>query len=83
MMRQFKTTLHDPNLDRPVSQIYNAIDRFPWGARYELSQGESGKFYATGEIELAISELARYGKDTYDYNTFTTPIQVTVYPTQD
>jgi hypothetical protein len=81
-IRDHKTIVHDPKLDRPITAYYNGLDRSPVGSRYELQQGESGKFYVCGNLELAITELARYGKDHYDYNTFQTPIQVTVYAQQ-
>lgn len=79
MTFQHFTTVHDPAFDQPVKRCYDGISRLSSGARFELQQGESGKFYGR-ELELAIDSLARWGKDHYDYNTFTTPIQVTLYP---
>ena len=74
-------TVHDLAQDKPVTKVYEGISRQMSGSRFQLEQGESGRFYGK-ELELACSSLAEYCKDNYGWSTFDHPIRLSLFPQQ-
>jgi len=70
--------VHDSISDEPRHEVYEGITREITGSRYQLVQGESGKFYCK-ELELGIHSLQKYGRDMHNYNSFSVPIEVSIF----
>jgi len=49
------------------------------GSKFMLTIGKSQPFYCDSEIELALTELARYGREQFSCDH---PVHVSVHPQQ-
>jgi len=58
-------------------QFYTGFDQFQVGAFYQLSIGECTFYCNERDLALAICEVARYGKEQYDWEP---PVSVTPLP---